>query len=622
MEGLASAPGVYGGDGRRKTVLDRFRATLRAPDGFLVGAATGAGALAQAAEVGGADFVLALNAGRLRVMGAPSVASMFPMRNSNRFVAEFACTEVLTQTRLPVFFGAAVTDPEFDPAAFASRVRDWGFAGITNFPTSIHLPASIAAALDRAGIGFRRELALLSATRAAGLVALAYVATVDQARRAAQAGADIVCLNFGWNVGGRKGMRTGRSMEEVALLAHEAARAVRRVQPDGFCLIEGGPIEKAEQLAVLCQGSGLQGYIGGSTLDRLPLEDSIADRTSAFKAVRALHRQALRDNDRRLAFGRRVGFAGDSPALSALLAELPRQAGRPGLLLVTGEPGSGHDRVLRALHHLRAATGRERRRDHVTLSCRDLTERQIAVELFGQDASEEDRTRRYGLLETPSVGTVMLRHADGLPKRLQWRLLRLAEQGAFTPVRSRRRVACDVRIVLASERPWSDAVADGSVTDELRQALLGREIALTPLRHRPEDIPAAVALALATLRKRSASGSSGSLGEPARFAPGAVQRLMAHDWPGNLDEVDRVAVQIDAALRERGDSVVEARTVDGLLRVDLVPLSRRLTSDRDIVLDALWRHRFHRQRTADYLGISRKTLFNRIKRYGLAPATG
>jgi len=622
MDGLAAEPCIGDGSERRQAVLDRFRTTLRAPDGFLVGAATGAGALAQAAEVGGADFVLALNAGRLRVMGAPSVASMLPIRDSNRFVAEFACTEVLTQTRLPVFFGAAVTDPGFGPAMFASCVRDWGFAGITNFPTSIHLPVSVAAALDRAGIGFRQELALLSAARAAGLVALAYVATVDQARRAAQAGVDIVCLNFGWNVGGRKGMRTGRSMEEVALLAHEAARAVRRVQPDGLCLIEGGPIEKAEQLADLCQGSGLQGYIGGSTLDRLPLEDSIADRTSAFKAVRSLHRQTLRDSDRRRAFGRRVGFVGDSPALSALLSELPRLAGLPGLLLVTGEAGSGHDRALRALHHLAAASGREWRRDHVTLSCRDLTERQIAVELFGLDASEEDRTRRYGLLETPSVGTVMLRHADRLPKRLQWRLLRLAEQGAFTPVRSRRRVACDVRVILASERPWADAVADGSVTDELRQALLGREVVLTPLRHRPEDIPVAVALALAALRRRTASGDDASQGDPIRFAPGAVQRLMAHDWPGNLDEVDRVAVRIDAALREDGDSVVEARTVDGLLRTELAPLSPRLTSDRDIVLDALWRHRFHRQRTADYLGISRKTLFNRIKRYGLSPAAG
>src|ERR1700729_3084894 len=111
------------------------RAGARGGAEFLVAAAIGTGMAAQAAARGGADFLVALNAGQLRSMGEPSVASLLALRDTNRFVMEFAKAEIRPRTRLPVFIGLAAFDPKLDLDAMLHQVRDAGFEGVTNFPT-------------------------------------------------------------------------------------------------------------------------------------------------------------------------------------------------------------------------------------------------------------------------------------------------------------------------------------------------------------------------------------------------------------------------------------------------------------------------------------------------------
>src|SRR5688572_11911074 len=106
-----------------------------APKGrFLLGAAIGTGMAAKAAERGGADFLLALSAGRFRSMGMPSAACMLALRDSNRMVMEFGRSEILTRTSLPVFFGAAAFGTD-DFAPLMEQITTAGFAGVVNFPS-------------------------------------------------------------------------------------------------------------------------------------------------------------------------------------------------------------------------------------------------------------------------------------------------------------------------------------------------------------------------------------------------------------------------------------------------------------------------------------------------------
>src|SRR5689334_21516838 len=105
---------------------------------FLLGAAIGTGMAAKAAERGGANFLLALSAGRFRSMGAPSAACMLALSDSNQMVMEFAASEILTRVSIPVFFGAT-TFGGGDPGPLLDAVQDAGFHGVTNFPTCIFL---------------------------------------------------------------------------------------------------------------------------------------------------------------------------------------------------------------------------------------------------------------------------------------------------------------------------------------------------------------------------------------------------------------------------------------------------------------------------------------------------
>lgn len=178
---------------------------------FLLGAAIGTGMAAKAAEHGGADFLLALNAGRFRSMGAPSAACMLALRPSNKMVMEFGQAEILTQTSLPVYFGASVFGV-VDLEELVGQIAEAGFHGISNFPSCIFLDGQYRQFLEESGHGFGREIALLQAARAHGLSTLAYVHTVEEACRVA-ADVDIVNFGLGWNMGGSVGVESSLDLD-------------------------------------------------------------------------------------------------------------------------------------------------------------------------------------------------------------------------------------------------------------------------------------------------------------------------------------------------------------------------------------------------------------------------
>src|SRR3712207_1970966 len=173
---------------------------------IVVGAAIGLGMTARAAADGGADFLLVLSAGRLRVMGAPSLAAMLPIRDSNSFTDAFARREILDRVAIPVFFGAAACDPRLTVEALLARIRDAGYQGVANFPTAIHQDGAFRAALERAGLGFGREAEMLRAAPRFGLATLGYAKTRAEVDALIAAGVERLCLNFGWNSGGSQGV--------------------------------------------------------------------------------------------------------------------------------------------------------------------------------------------------------------------------------------------------------------------------------------------------------------------------------------------------------------------------------------------------------------------------------
>jgi predicted TIM-barrel enzyme/DNA-binding NtrC family response regulator len=565
---------------------------------FLVGAAIGAGAFARAARRGGADFLVVLNAGRFRLMGAPSIACMMPIRKSNSFVLDVMASEITPFADIPVYFGASVMDGDDDFEAVVDRVLLAGGQGIINFPTACHYPKAIRDALETAGIGFSRELQLLGLARARGLSAIAHVTTGEQARRAAAEGTEIVCFNYGWNAGGVEGVKAAHNLIEAAAIGAEVKRLVHSVNADALLMLEGGPIKTAQDLKQVLSVSNADGYIGGSTIDRLAFEDAVANQTLTFKdAARSLNKDRSRERDlfRR---GHGVGLVGSSNAVRSLLERVEALSLSSVAVIVTGEPSSGRQRVGEAIVRLRPGPLSE----VVTLHSDEYTPAQIIGRLFGKDDGDIG-----GALLGRENATIVLRGLEHVQLRVQKRLAFCLEQGAFRPAGARRRRAGLARLIFIAGMPLAELKARALIHPDLARQLVGAEVAVPSVREHSEDVE--------DLLNRAFEELDAPVPHP-QMSPAALRRLRLHGWAGNLAEVRSVAIHLLARVKD--GRVSELDVAEAL---EPTPNQRLVGNERELILDALWRHSFHRERTARFLGVTRKTLYNKIVRLGINQAT-
>ena len=241
---------------QRTAVLERCRHVRADEHGILVGAAIGTGLVAEAAIRGGVDLLIALTAGRFRMMGGSSLTCMMPIADSNAVTAQFARSEILAHSTVPVFFGANCMDPRLDLDDFLAKVSDWGFAGVTNFPSALFVNGRLRDRMEAAGIGFGREVELVQRARHFGLATIAYVQTPEEARVMADAPADIVNINLGWNQGGSRGLQSHLSVRDAGGWAR-LARAVDVL------------LQKRMHLRAGAEG-GLVLQVAAVTLARLP----------------------------------------------------------------------------------------------------------------------------------------------------------------------------------------------------------------------------------------------------------------------------------------------------------------------------------------------------------------
>lgn len=563
---------------------------------FIVGAAIGSGAVAMAAAAGGVDFVLALNAGRFRIMGEASPLAMLPVRESNAFTVSFAVDELLNHCQAPVYFGASVMTPSWPIERILDMIEDFGFQGIINFPTCAHYPPPIRQALEASGYGFSLEIELLKRARERNLRTIAHLKTKDQARAAAEAGVDMVCYNFGWNTGGELGFESRLNLQEATLHAREVSRLVKRLRPGTKFLLEGGPIEDPAQLAMIYQQAAIDGYVGGSTIDRLPLEVSVKNRAFHFKSAALIAHKMAGEKETLVHRARSIGFVGTSPAILRVVKAIYRFAPSKVSLLISGEPGTGRLAAVDAIQQLTGDT------KTVMLDAATVTPAKLASVLFGNSAADR------GLLGDLEIDLLVVKGLESTPIRLQQRLAFLLERGYFTNSPQRRKIQGTARLLFISRKNLKTLLDEERVSPDFAAHLTNHEIELPPLRNRVEDIGELFENALDSLL-----GKTPDSHRP-RLSPVALRCLMRHDWPGNLPELRSTAARfIDSPTGDSPDDQVLSRIIINSSSNQ----PPRLRTERDLILDALWRNSFHRGNTAKFLGISRKTLYNRIRRLGI-----
>ena len=570
------------------------------PEHFLVGAAVGSGLAAIAAQRGGADFLLALNAGWLRVRGASSITSILPVADGNRAVLTLGRDEIIPQCDLPLYFGAHAYNLPNQWRDLVIEAKLQGFSGFVNFPTVINLPTELQDRFEQYGIGFSVELQLLRIAKSLGLDTLVYVRTKQQAITAAESGIDIICLNFGWNAGNADGATTNLTINDIIRQAHEVYRTIVRYHPNVKFLLGHGPIETAENLAQIYREVPVHGYIGGSTLDSLPTEQSISDHTRGFKSVKLLAGEMKQHEDDLIRKMRKLGLIGSSKAMIRTFGRMNEIADVGNAVFIQGEVGSGRGFAAEALHRMS-----HRKNELFTeILLAQLTGYEAGVRLFGIDGKRsEGKIKTPGLLEVLDGGTVYIEEIAKLPKRLQARLAKFLERGTFSPLDERRIIASDVRVICSSTHSTIALTSVGMIDPSLG-SLLGNDILIPPLRSRLDDIPGLLRIFVAQL--------SGVPALDLILDASALGTLSAHKWPGNINEIRRLA----ARLVERAGQTVSAKEILSAIEESEFRPVKHL-NEREWIAGALRRNRFRRKDTAADLGVSRKTLYNKIKKYGL-----
>jgi DNA-binding NtrC family response regulator len=383
-------------------------------------------------------------------------------------------------------------------------------------------------------------------------------------------------------------------MDGMALLRALAARP----RPPRVVVITA---HGSERHAVEAMKAGAHDYF------RKPFE------TDELVAVvrRALEAVRLSDENERLAgelaLARTMVFA--SEAMRRLAVLVARVAPRDVTVLVTGESGTGKERVAEAI----VQASRRAERPFVRFNCAALTPELAEAELFGhaRGAFTGAVRARPGLFGEADGGTILLDEVGELAPGAQAKLLRVLQEGEVRAVGEERARRVDVRVLAATHRDLAEEVRAGRFREDLFYRLDVVHLRVPPLRERPEDVPVLARHFLARFAER--------FGVPSLHAEDAVlHRLAGLSWPGNVRELEHAVERLVALSPPEGlDLSLLPGGAAGEERGPL-PLRERVQAyERGLVVEALREARGNRSEAARRLGVSRVTLHDKLRRYGL-----
>ncbi len=308
-------------------------------------------------------------------------------------------------------------------------------------------------------------------------------------------------------------------------------------------------------------------------------------------------------------------IVGQSRPMRRLFEVLPDLAASEANVLIQGESGTGKELFARAIHH----HSPRRHGPFVDVNCSALAESPLESELFGHEkaAFTGAVTSKVGRFELAKGGTLFLDEIGDLKPGLQVKLLRVLEQKVFERVGGTRLIPMQARIISATNRDLKQALAEGSLREDLFYRLRTVPLYLPPLRQRRDDIPLLVNHFIAKLNAQ--------YGKEVRAVDPKVMRLFQqYSWPGNVRELERVIehafvfVKGPVILMKNLPSLDEFRDQRPPAGREVEPPDLEPDSRRRQVLEALRRSGGRRREAAELLGISRTSLWRRMKELGLA----
>jgi transcriptional regulator with PAS, ATPase and Fis domain len=338
---------------------------------------------------------------------------------------------------------------------------------------------------------------------------------------------------------------------------------------------------------------------------------STLDHTGELELTKRENEMLRRQLQDRGAFGELVG---NSESIRKIYTLIEQVAPSSASVLITGESGTGKELVARTIHQMSP----RRDRPFIAINCSAIPETLMESELFGHEkgAFTGAASRRQGCFELADTGTLLLDEIGEMPALLQAKLLRVIEERAVRRLGSRKEIAVDVRILAATNRQPHQAVEEGTLRTDLLYRLNVFGIHLPSLGERKEDLP--------LLAQHLVEQHAAKHGRAARFLrPAALEALQFHNWPGNIRElrnvIERAVIICSGEQIERHhfapypiEQRERLRNEDTLTLPVGTPLEE---VERQMIMRTLQKTKNNKTRAAELLGISLKTLHNKLNLY-------
>ncbi len=310
-------------------------------------------------------------------------------------------------------------------------------------------------------------------------------------------------------------------------------------------------------------------------------------------------------------------FIGKSPAIQSLIRTAQKIADSTAIVQIQGPSGTGKELIAHLIH----TSSPRKNRPFVIVNCASIPDALLESELFGHEkgAFTNAYAMKQGLVEVANGGTLFLDEVGDISPMIQPKLLRFLETGEFRRVGGTNAMKVDVRIVSATNKDLQKEVEAGRFREDLLYRLNVVTLRIPPLKDRKEDIP----LLIEKFLEKRIKGKAQK-----RLSDEALQVLLQYDWPGNVREMEHV---IEGAVILSHDEIITARDLTltasaGMQKSKPVPVLQKEgeylsleTMEKMQIELVLQKNNYNRSKSAEMLGITPKTLYLKIKRYGISP---
>jgi predicted TIM-barrel enzyme len=244
-------------------------------------AGSAVGLITQSSVAGGIDICSAYNIAAFRINGHGSMIGYLAYGDANGIVLDIAPQVVPPAGATPVLAGVGAADPYRPMDSLLDRLVAAGYSGITNTPTAGVYDGRFRETIEAQGLGYAREIELAAICHARDLFSMMYVFNAEDARQMASAGADAVVAHVGLT-----GWRGSQAMRDAITRTRQMCDAARETRADVYVLCHGGPLEDPDAVRELFDAVPVDGYVGGSSIERIPVAAAVRESVAAFRELR------------------------------------------------------------------------------------------------------------------------------------------------------------------------------------------------------------------------------------------------------------------------------------------------------------------------------------------------